>query len=368
MKALEPLDGDDRRLGRTQRHLRQRLEDQQGARRQAILPAAAIRGDLPLLPSGSLPAGGPSAAQDLRRVPRRGEGAHEGRTCPASACAAAPAGSTTGGRSCSAAAQASRRAAWSPTRRSPPTAGTSALARDAKVTPASARDRQLPPDRRRLQGRPHRDDHPPCRLGERDRRRARRQGVGGAGAACGRTASGWTYFGDESNAVFSASKAKEAAFKWIAFLSTAENNVELNKLTGQLPITTSGGAELDRASEALRRGERRLAADRRLAARQPEDAGLHRAHLADQHAARADRRDLAGRHDEGDRAALPRLSDPASDIAAAGPPPPIPDGSRGCRTNRSPPRSRLDAGLVPGAGARSSRQRSCSCRSRRRSG
>ena len=45
---------------------------------------------------------------------------------------------------------------------------------------------------------------------------------------------GWTYFGDESNAVFAASKAKEAAFRWISFLSTAENNVELNKLTGQL--------------------------------------------------------------------------------------------------------------------------------------
>lgn len=53
---------------------------------------------------------------------------------------------------------------------------------------------------------------------------------------------GWTYFGDESNAIFSASKNKEAAFKWIAFLSTAENNNELNKLTGQLPITTSGAA------------------------------------------------------------------------------------------------------------------------------
>ncbi|MET0428468.1 MAG: extracellular solute-binding protein, partial [Microvirga sp.] len=53
---------------------------------------------------------------------------------------------------------------------------------------------------------------------------------------------GWTYFGDESNAVFSASKVKDAAFKWISFLSTGENNVELNKLTGQLPITTSGGA------------------------------------------------------------------------------------------------------------------------------
>lgn len=53
---------------------------------------------------------------------------------------------------------------------------------------------------------------------------------------------GWTYFGDESNAVFASSKAKEAAFRWIAFLSTAENNIEFVKLTGQLPITTSGMA------------------------------------------------------------------------------------------------------------------------------
>lgn len=54
---------------------------------------------------------------------------------------------------------------------------------------------------------------------------------------------GWTYFGDESNAIFAASKAKEATFKWITFLSTAENNIELNKLTGQLPITTSAQAQ-----------------------------------------------------------------------------------------------------------------------------
>jgi multiple sugar transport system substrate-binding protein len=50
---------------------------------------------------------------------------------------------------------------------------------------------------------------------------------------------GWTYFGDESNAVFAASKAKDAAFKWIAFLSTAENNIELTKLTGQLPVSSA---------------------------------------------------------------------------------------------------------------------------------
>jgi len=53
---------------------------------------------------------------------------------------------------------------------------------------------------------------------------------------------GWTYFGDESNAVFASSKAKEAAFRWAAFLSTAENNVVLNKFTGQLPIATSAAA------------------------------------------------------------------------------------------------------------------------------
>lgn len=54
---------------------------------------------------------------------------------------------------------------------------------------------------------------------------------------------GWTLFGDESNAVFEASANKEAAFRWISFLSTAQNNVEFNKLTGQLPVTTSGAAE-----------------------------------------------------------------------------------------------------------------------------
>ena len=53
---------------------------------------------------------------------------------------------------------------------------------------------------------------------------------------------GWTLFGDESNAVLAASKEKEAAFKWITFLSTGANNADLNKLTGQLSVTTSGAA------------------------------------------------------------------------------------------------------------------------------
>jgi multiple sugar transport system substrate-binding protein len=51
---------------------------------------------------------------------------------------------------------------------------------------------------------------------------------------------GWTLFGDESNAVFSSAANKEAAFRWISFLSTGQNNVAFNQLTGQLPVVTSG--------------------------------------------------------------------------------------------------------------------------------
>jgi multiple sugar transport system substrate-binding protein len=54
---------------------------------------------------------------------------------------------------------------------------------------------------------------------------------------------GWTSFGDESNAVFAGSKAKDAAFKWCAFLSTGENNVAFNAFTGQLSVTNSGAAK-----------------------------------------------------------------------------------------------------------------------------
>jgi multiple sugar transport system substrate-binding protein len=53
---------------------------------------------------------------------------------------------------------------------------------------------------------------------------------------------GWTSFGDESNAVFAASRNKEAAFKWIAFLSAGANNVDFNKFTGQLTVTKSGAS------------------------------------------------------------------------------------------------------------------------------
>jgi multiple sugar transport system substrate-binding protein len=57
---------------------------------------------------------------------------------------------------------------------------------------------------------------------------------------CGDTA--WTSYGDESLAVFSASKVKDAAWKWISFLATGENNVLFNKATGQLTVTKSGSA------------------------------------------------------------------------------------------------------------------------------
>ena len=51
---------------------------------------------------------------------------------------------------------------------------------------------------------------------------------------------GWTSFGDGSNAVMAASRNREAAWKWIAFLSTGGNNVAFNKLSGQVTVTTSG--------------------------------------------------------------------------------------------------------------------------------
>jgi len=53
---------------------------------------------------------------------------------------------------------------------------------------------------------------------------------------------GWTLYGDESNAVFASSKVKEAAFRWISFLSTGENNLALTKLSGQLPVAASAAA------------------------------------------------------------------------------------------------------------------------------
>ncbi len=52
----------------------------------------------------------------------------------------------------------------------------------------------------------------------------------------------WTAFGDESTAVFSAAADKDAAWKWIAFLSSEGHNAEFNVATGQLPVTKSDAA------------------------------------------------------------------------------------------------------------------------------
>ena len=54
----------------------------------------------------------------------------------------------------------------------------------------------------------------------------------------------WTYFGDESTAIFKTSKVKDAAWKWISFLSESENNLRFNEATGQLTVTKSGAMKV----------------------------------------------------------------------------------------------------------------------------
>ncbi len=56
---------------------------------------------------------------------------------------------------------------------------------------------------------------------------------------------GWTTYGDGSNAVFAASRNQEAAWKWIAYLSTGETNTAFAKASAQLPVTTSSLAAWD---------------------------------------------------------------------------------------------------------------------------
>lgn len=56
----------------------------------------------------------------------------------------------------------------------------------------------------------------------------------------------WTAFGDESTAVFSSAEDKDAAWEWIAFLSSAGANALFNEATGQLPVTRTDSATWDR--------------------------------------------------------------------------------------------------------------------------
>lgn len=51
---------------------------------------------------------------------------------------------------------------------------------------------------------------------------------------------GWATFGDGSSAVFATASNPDAAWKWIAYLSTGEANSAFAKLSAQLPVTTSG--------------------------------------------------------------------------------------------------------------------------------
>jgi len=54
---------------------------------------------------------------------------------------------------------------------------------------------------------------------------------------------GWASFGDGSNAVLAQSKNRDAAWKWISYLSTGAANVAFNKLSGQVTVTTSGARD-----------------------------------------------------------------------------------------------------------------------------
>ncbi len=56
------------------------------------------------------------------------------------------------------------------------------------------------------------------------------------------TEGSWTSFGDEENAVFAATEVPDAAFKWAAFLATAENNAVWQKSSGQVSINKSNAA------------------------------------------------------------------------------------------------------------------------------
>lgn len=56
----------------------------------------------------------------------------------------------------------------------------------------------------------------------------------------------WTTFGDESTAVLANASDKDAAWKWISFLSSPENNALFNTATGQLPVTKTDTAAWDK--------------------------------------------------------------------------------------------------------------------------
>ncbi len=129
------------------------------------------------------------------------------------------------------------------------------------------------------------DDHAPCGLLPTRSSEPLGDKVSAVPVSRAADGQGWTYFGDESNAVFAASKAKEATFRWISFLSTAENNNEIEtQLTGQLPITTSGAPRSGRGIPSVFVDASSASRHCLVAAGSSQDTGLHRPRMAHQHA------------------------------------------------------------------------------------
>ena len=62
------------------------------------------------------------------------------------------------------------------------------------------------------------------------------------------TKGAWTSFGDEENGLLAASKVQDSAFKWMAFLATAENNALWQKASGQVSINVSNGESAEAKS------------------------------------------------------------------------------------------------------------------------
>jgi len=55
----------------------------------------------------------------------------------------------------------------------------------------------------------------------------------------------WTYFGDESTAMFKSSRNKAAAWKWMSFLSEAQNNIKFVGATGQMTVNRSAAGKVN---------------------------------------------------------------------------------------------------------------------------
>jgi multiple sugar transport system substrate-binding protein len=58
----------------------------------------------------------------------------------------------------------------------------------------------------------------------------------------------WTSFGDGELGIYSGSQVKDAAWKWLAFIGTAENNALWQKVSGQVSINVSNGQTKEAAS------------------------------------------------------------------------------------------------------------------------